>query len=81
MSYVLSWITFLPIIGILLILFVPKTNKSLIKIVAALFTGLQFVLAIWIYMNFDQSSSQIQFQEHSQWIPSFNIEYFLALMA
>lgn len=79
MSNVLSWITFLPIIGALLIMFVPKSNKSLVKIIAALFTGLQLVLAIWIYMGFDQSTSQIQFREQYHWIPSFNIEYFMGI--
>ena len=37
---VLSWITFLPLIGMVAILFVPKTNTSLIKGIALGATGL-----------------------------------------
>lgn len=79
MDNVLTWITFLPIIGLFLILFVPKTNKNVIRIIAAVFTGLQLMLAVWIYMNFDTSTSAIQFREQYRWIPSFNIEYFMGI--
>lgn len=79
MDNVLTLITFLPIVGILFILLVPKANKNLIRIIAAVFTGLQVVLAVWIYMNFDTSVSEIQFREQYEWIPSFNIEYFMGI--
>lgn len=79
MDNVLTLITFLPIVGILLILFIPKNNKNLIRITAAVFTGLQVVLAVWIYLNFDKSSTAMQFREQYQWIPSFNIEYFMGI--
>lgn len=78
-KYVLTLITFLPIVGILFILLAPKGNKNLIRIIAAVFTGLQVVLAIWIYMNFDNTTSAFQFKEQYKWIPSFNIEYFMGI--
>ena len=79
MDKVLTLITFLPMIGILLILLVPKNNKTLIRIFAATFTGLQVLLAVWIYMNFDSGTSSMQFREQYKWIPSFNIEYFMGI--
>ncbi|MFQ6112496.1 MAG: NuoM family protein [bacterium] len=79
MDKALTLITFLPIVGVLLILLVPRTNKNLIRIVAAVFTGLQVILAIWIYMNFDRGSTNFQFVEQYKWIPSFNIEYFMGI--
>ncbi len=79
MSNVLSWITFLPIIGMALILFVPKERKNVIRIIAAVFTGLQLVLAVWLFMNFDRTTSAMQFREQYSWIPSFNIEYFMGI--
>ncbi len=79
MDNVLSWITFLPVVGILAILFVPKDNKNTVRIIAAVFTGLQLVLAVWIYRNFDSSTSAIQFSEQYKWIPSFNIDYFMGI--
>ncbi len=79
MNNVLSLITFLPMVGVLLILLVPKNNKTLIRILAAAFTGLQVLLAIWIYMNFNSGTASIQFSEQYKWIPSFNIEYFMGI--
>lgn len=76
---VLTWITFLPVVAVLLILFVPKTSKNVIRWISALFTGLQLVLAVWIYMHFDSSLGGIQFDEQYKWIPSFNIEYFVGI--
>jgi len=79
MSHVLTWITFLPVIGILLILFLPKDSKNPIRIIAAIFTGLQLALAVWIYMHFDTNTAAMQFTEHYKWIPSFNITYFMGI--
>jgi len=79
MSHVLSLITFLPLAGILIIVFLPKEQKNLIRSTAALFTGLQVLLAVWIYMNFDAGTAVMQFKEQYKWIPSFNIEYFVGI--
>ncbi|MFQ5630577.1 MAG: NuoM family protein [bacterium] len=79
MNNVLTLITFLPIVGVLLLLLVPKHNKILIRIIAAVFTGLQVVLAVWIYMKFDTGTTNMQFTEQYRWIPSFNIEYFMGI--
>ena len=75
----LTLITFLPIVGIFLILFVPKNNKNIIRAIAATFTGLQVIIAAWIFMNFDRLSTGFQFIEQYKWIPSFNIEFFMGI--
>jgi len=79
MNNVLTWITFLPVIAVLLIVLTPKNSKNLVRVIAAVFTGLQLVLAVWIYMNFDSSAKGIQFKEQLSWIPAFNIEYFMGI--
>ncbi len=79
MNNVLTLITFLPMVGVLLILLVPKSNKTIIRILAAAATGLQVLLAVWIYVNFDSDASSMQFREQYKWIPSFNIEYFMGI--
>jgi len=79
MNNVLTWITFLPVLAVFVILFVPKSSKNVIRVIAALFTGLQLVLAVWIYLHFDKGTADFQFIEHYKWIPAFNIEYFLGI--
>ncbi|MFQ5706053.1 MAG: NuoM family protein [bacterium] len=79
MDKALTLITFMPIVGIFLILLAPKSNKNLIRSIAAVFTGIQVVIAAWLYLHFDTTSISFQFIEHYKWIPSFNIEYFMGI--
>ncbi len=89
----LTWITFLPIIGMITVLMIPKDARNAMKWTAVGITFLQLVFAVLIYMNFNYSSSGIntqegmQFVEKSKWIDikgvSFigrlQIEYFLGV--
>ncbi|HEX9614944.1 MAG TPA: NADH-quinone oxidoreductase subunit M [Bacteroidota bacterium] len=90
---VLTWITFLPIIGMVVVLTVPKGNDAPLKWIPAAATFLQVVLAVWIYFNFDKGMTGIntvegmQFVERATWIDipglswvgRIHIEYFLGV--
>jgi len=77
---VLSWITFLPLIGMVAILFVPKANTGLIRTFSLIATGLPLVLATWLYFGlFDKSSAELQFVQHVTWIQSIRADYFVGV--
>ena len=87
---VLSWATFLPIVGMILILLIPKEQRSAMKWTAAAVTFLQVVLAGLIYANFNynlggiNSQEGMQFVEKASWINiktlgHIRIEYFLGV--
>ena len=77
---ILSWITFLPLIGMTAILFVPKTNVAAIKAVSLIFTGIPFLLATWLYFGlFDKGSSELQFVQQVDWISSIKAQYFVGV--
>ena len=76
---ILSWTVWMPVIGSIAIMFIPREKANVIKITAAVATGLQLWLTILLWVQFDRSSSDFQFQEHMSWIPSFNITYFLGV--
>ncbi|MDZ7289273.1 MAG: NADH-quinone oxidoreductase subunit M [candidate division KSB1 bacterium] len=80
-SNVLSWIIFLPIIGAVLVLLIPRSEKqaNIIRWISAVFTGLQVVLAIYIFIKFNRDTSTMQFVEQVRWIPSYNIWYFVGI--
>jgi NADH-quinone oxidoreductase subunit M len=79
---ILTWITFLPIIGIIIILLIPsgknekaqENSKNLIRWVSVGITFLQLILAILIYLNFNPALTGIndvnsfQFVEKVSWI-------------
>ncbi|MBI4218064.1 MAG: NADH-quinone oxidoreductase subunit M [Elusimicrobia bacterium] len=75
----LSWITFLPLIGAILILFVPKEKTSQHRFIAVAFSLLSFLISIAIFSAFDSSNSGMQFVEKVAWIPSFGIHYFVGM--
>ncbi len=90
---ILTWITFLPIVGMIAVLIVPKENQSGLKWIPLVITGIQVVLAGMIYAGFNKSMAGIntlegmQFVEKARWIdiqgvPWFGrivVEYFLGV--
>src|SRR4051812_24592836 len=76
---VLSLITFLPILGGILILFVPKEKTQLVRVIAAAASGAAFIASLWLWANFNSASSDMQFIERFDWISAFNIHYFLGI--
>ena len=72
----LSLITFLPLAGGVLILFLPKTNERLMKNVAMLFSAASFVLSLVLVGGY-RVGQGMQFQELYRWIPGIAINYHL----
>ena len=79
MEHILSWLIWLPIIGMVVIVLIPRSQENIIKKVAAFFTGVQFLFSIVLWKQFDQANGSMQFMERADWIPSFNISYILGV--
>jgi len=69
MTHPLTLITFIPLIGMVLILLCPKGQEKFIRWIAALFTFPQLLIAGWLYANFNTTTASMQFAEHYAWIP------------
>jgi NADH-quinone oxidoreductase subunit M len=78
-DHILSWVTFLPLLGAAIILFIPSAAKNAIRWTAVAATAVTLVLGIWVYLQFDRSNPGIQFAERAPWIGAFNIEYFMGI--
>ncbi len=79
-EHILSWITFIPLIGMGLILLVPRSNPAPVKAIALAATALPLVLATWLYFGlFDKSSGELQLVERVGWIAAIKAEYFVAV--
>ena len=81
----LTLITFLPLVGALIITLIPKEKVLLIKQVALTTALIVFALSVMMLFQYDTSQlginneSSFQFVEHHSWIPVFNIEYFMGV--
>ncbi len=78
----LSAIVLLPVIGAILIAFIPGISDRLIKRIAAVFTIIPFALSIFLFVIFDKSAGAagvIQFEEKLSWISAVNAYYHLGV--
>ncbi|MDP4174803.1 MAG: NADH-quinone oxidoreductase subunit M [Bacteroidota bacterium] len=90
---ILSFITFLPILGMLIILCIPGKQEKFIKVFSAVITGLQVLLAGIILNSYNYSlpgvfhQNSYQFIEKFRWIEisglswigTIKIDYFLGI--
>lgn len=76
---VLSTIIFLPFIGAALMLLIPRRQESLIKWLALIASLVTFVLSLPLFTNFDKTTHLMQFVERYEWIPSWNITFYLGI--
>src|SRR4030067_2235100 len=74
----LSLITFLPLAGGVLILFLPKTQNRLMKNVAILFSAASFAVSVAL-VGMYRLGAGMQFQELYRWIPGIAINYHLGI--
>ena len=72
---ILTLLEILPLIGSLVLAFLPKDNSKLIKQIALVTSLVVAILSIWMATQFDTSVSGFQFTESRSWISAFNINY------
>src|SRR3989338_973326 len=76
---ILSCLVFLPLVGMILIMLVPRGRDNLIRGIATIATALVLGLTIKLLAAFDQTQSGMQFVEHAQWIRELNVFYHLGV--
>jgi NADH-quinone oxidoreductase subunit M len=69
---VLTLTTFLPLAGAIAIFLMPERLAKWIALITTLVT---FVVSLPLYLQFDKTSSAMQFVETAEWIPSWSIGY------
>ncbi len=81
MNTMLTWVTFAPLLGVLVIMFLPKDRHHPIRWVALLASMATFVISLFMLTGFDQASPALQMVERRSWfqIAGVEIEYFLGI--
>jgi NADH-quinone oxidoreductase subunit M len=65
---VLSLLIFLPIAFSVVILLLPENLKGYFKWITVGVTAVEFLLSIWVYLQFDQHTEGFQFLVQKDWI-------------
>ena len=78
-EHILSWLIFIPIIGMGVVLALPAQKHNWIRWTSVVATVVQLILAILLLIKFDRSGDSFQFLEKYEWISAFNISYFVGV--
>src|SRR3954451_3704184 len=74
-SYILSFITWLPAVGAILILaLMKKDQSSLIKRFATLWFVVDFIISLWL-LKYNRGVGGMQFLQDHEWIPIIGARY------
>ncbi len=72
---ILSLLTFLPLLGALLVALMPSKEFGMIKVFAVAWSALVFVLSLPLLAAFEPGTAAMQFTEMQDWIPELGIGY------
>ncbi len=78
-SYLLTITVFLPLVGGLVVLLIPKENERLMKQVALVTAVLAFLVSVWLLGPFDAGKAGMQLEERTLWIPAIGVNYHLGV--
>jgi NADH-quinone oxidoreductase subunit M len=78
-QYLLSTLIVIPVVGAVLVMLAPRSQKGLIKWLAFLTTLVALVASLPLYFNFVDNATGYQFEQLVLWIPSLGINYHVGI--
>jgi NADH-quinone oxidoreductase subunit M len=78
-THILSIVTFVPLLGALLLLFVRKDRTKLIVHGATWIALIDFLLSLPLFFMYETARSGFQFQVKIPWIPSIGAQYYVGI--
>src|ERR1700690_4459823 len=78
-SHILSTILFTPLVGAILMLFIPRENANAHRWMGNLFGFLGLAVSLPLVWRFKFRAPHFQFQQPLDWIPSINAHFFLGI--
>ncbi|MBI2332894.1 MAG: NADH-quinone oxidoreductase subunit M, partial [Chloroflexi bacterium] len=77
----LTLLTFLPLLGVLVILFINAEQKTAIRWTAMVTSLITLLVSLWVFSMFDASNPDLQLEAKYPWIQvaGWNIYYYLAV--
>lgn len=78
-SDVLSWIVFLPLLGALVLVFVPGRRLNVLRMFAFLIAAADFILSLSLPANFILGTHEMQFVVSRPWIERWGVSYHLGI--
>ncbi|HEX9640894.1 MAG TPA: NADH-quinone oxidoreductase subunit M [Candidatus Krumholzibacteria bacterium] len=77
-AHLLSWIIFLPLLGAVALLFLPRNSEAVTRVLTMTVAVADFLLSLRLLQSFDPHGG-FQFVERVAWIPRYGIDYSLGV--
>jgi len=77
--FLLTLITFIPLLGAIVVMFMPGKNEKGIKNFSTLISLLPLALSILMWLSYNSGQGGYQFVEDYRWIPSLGVRYHLGV--
>ena len=78
-GHLLSLVLFLPLLGMLVVLALPKSWAALAGRVAIISSAMTFAASLWVAIVFHTGITGFQFVERASWIPTIGAQYLLGI--
>jgi len=75
----LTLITFFPMVGVVVLLFLDKEKKETIRRVTLGISLLEFLFSLPLFFSFRLDTAAMQFVEKVPWIPEYGVTYYLGI--
>jgi NADH-quinone oxidoreductase subunit M len=79
MNHLLTIVTFLPLLGAIILLFLPKDASRTHGLLAMVVTLLTLAVSIPLYFLYHPEGNQFQLRDYAPWAPAVGINYFLGI--
>ena len=79
LDHLLTLITFIPLLGSAVVMLMPRTGKQAVRWVTFVFSLAPFLLAVVLWISFQQAGVGFQFEEQVPWFPLLNSTYHLGV--
>ena len=76
---ILTWMIFLPLAGMVVVMAMPKTAVGALRWTSVAFTAVPLVLSVVMLFDYDWTTAAMQFGERHMWIPTLGIQYALGV--
>jgi NADH-quinone oxidoreductase subunit M len=76
---ILSLLILIPIIGAILVAFVPRDRPDVVRWLAFVTSLVALAVSLPLYFGFSDGAAGYQFEEMYAWIPAFNISYHVGI--
>ena len=69
------WVTAVPLLGALLLVFVPKASRRTFELGALAITVFDFLLSVPLWFQYDRTTAAVQWATSIDWIPSLGVKF------